>query len=468
MRTQDDLAKPYQTDWASLSVVYWITLVSEASRGLLLPSAWPFVKSVGGSKADLGILVASFSMGRMVTTIPLGYLSDNYSTATVLALASFVQVLGHIWYGMSSSLVALFLSRIFVGFGSSTMSVCRAHLTRTILPEERTHHFAYLSAVQFIGFGVLPGVGGLLTKLPEFRVLGFGFNGYTYPAYVLVICNIVSVFLVLSLFADASDRSNSTRNAVLVLSTSSTSLSTSEASGESSPSQAEKEEMLLPGEDPYRTERRKADVRALLSCILVNFTFRGLVAELETVVTPVLMERFNLSYGKSSYYISLVGLLGLGVYIYFKPLASKFSDRDLVLLGLFLVFVGAIPLAYPPLAHSLPFSLYMTAIGVLWSLAYPIGQTSALSVFSKVLQDLPVGTFLGMFSASGSLARIFFAILAGLIFGRLGQEAVFATSLGCMTISAILVVTNYKRLVSPGRTRLITNSLSTKLVNTST
>ncbi|CAN8077127.1 unnamed protein product [Agarophyton chilense] len=410
---------PGQIDWISLVVVYWVTLVSEASRGLMLPSTWPYFASLGGTKQLLGVFVASFSMGRMATTIPLGYFSDRYSTAAVLCVASFIQVFGHLLYALSASLPMLFFSRVVVGFGSATMSVCRAHVTRAIPTTIRTHHFAYLSALQFVGFAVLPGFGGFLATLSEYDPLPFlSFNGFTYPAFLLVFCNIVAAAVVYMFYLDPPAFSSRL---------------------------PEPHSTSVPVDDDDTS--LNPDAFALLVCLLVNVVFRGVVAEFETISTPFLMEQYALDYSAASYGISIIGFFGFFVYLCFKPIAQRFSDRSLVFMGLLLVLLGCFPLAIAPLTPHIPLIGYVLCLGMTWSLAYPLGQTAVLALFSKVLGGLPAGGFLGLFSATGSLARITFAMVASAIWSNFGRESVFAVILAYICMASTLVLVSYKKLM---------------------
>ncbi len=425
-------APPGTIDYISIFVVYWVTLVSEASRGLMLPSTWPYLASLGGGKAMLGVFVATFSVGRMATTIPLGYLSDKYSTSAVLTLASIVQIFGHALYALAPSVWALLVARIIVGFGSATMSICRAHLTRAVPARMRTHHFAYLSALQFVGFAVLPGAGGLLATLPEKAVLpGFVLNGFTYPAWTLVFCNLLAIFLIYAFYFNPPTRQEVAHAAAAA---------TNNANnyGATAPTTIEM---------PPRHQRRRADLVALTVCLLINVSFRGIVAELETVSIPFLQERFGMGYAESSYYITAVGFLGFFVYIAFKPIAQRFSDRNLVLYGLAFVMLGAGPLSLTVLTRRMGQWVYVACIAAMWSISYPVGQTAVLALFSKVLADLPAGGFLGVFSASGSLARIVFAMLAGKTWSVLGREAVFVCILGYIVPAILLCIFFWNRLV---------------------
>mmetsp|Transcript_19103 Transcript_19103/g.47935 ORF Transcript_19103/g.47935 Transcript_19103/m.47935 type:complete len:108 (-) Transcript_19103:1151-1474(-) len=94
----------------------------------------------------------------MVAYLPFGYLSDDLSVKSVLIAASAIQILGNLAYTAATSPGALFAARFVVGFGSATTSVCRAPVARAVPRRDRTGQFAYLGALQFVGFAVLPGV----------------------------------------------------------------------------------------------------------------------------------------------------------------------------------------------------------------------------------------------------------------------------------------------------------------------
>lgn len=407
-----------RVDVVSLCVVYWITLVSEAARGLIMPSSWPYFHSVGGSKEMLGVFVGVLSFGRMIVTMPLGYLSDKYSSAQIFYVSAVIQIFGHIMYAAWPTAEALIFSRLIVGLGSSTLSVCRAYVSKSIPREERTHHFAYLSALQFIGFAVLPGVGSLLTYLPKISILGIQMNGFTYPALVLVLCCVLIIVSTFLFYEDPQSPAPSR--------TTTTPLVTIGAGN------------LVKSENP--------DYLALSVCVLANMVFRGLVAELETVTTPFLMEQYGMSFSTSGTYLTIFGFFGLFIYSIFKYISRIFSDRWLIYIGLIVTAISTVPLMFQFISVNLPVIVYVSFIGALWSVAYPIGQTGSLSLFSKVMRGLPPGGLLGIFSATGSGARIGFAVAAGALWGYFGREAVFASMVACCFACIALVWISWRRL----------------------
>eukprot|EP00168_Porphyra_purpurea_P001535 TRINITY_DN11862_c0_g1_i1.p2 TRINITY_DN11862_c0_g1~~TRINITY_DN11862_c0_g1_i1.p2 ORF type:complete len:236 (+),score=34.30 TRINITY_DN11862_c0_g1_i1:212-919(+) len=149
--------------WPSLIVVYGLTLIAEAARGLMLPTQWPYLLSVGGDAATLGLLIGGFSVGRMAATIPLGLLRDGTSSRTALAVSAVAQVAAHTAYVVAPSAGALVATRVLAGAASANLSVCRAHVARSVPATSATTHLGYLSGLQFVGVSVLPAVGGCST-----------------------------------------------------------------------------------------------------------------------------------------------------------------------------------------------------------------------------------------------------------------------------------------------------------------
>lgn len=410
---------PGKIDIVSLAVVYWITFVSEAARGLVMPSTWPYFSSAGGSKAMLGVFVGVLSFGRMLVTIPLGYLSDKCSSTEIFYLSAVIQIIGHVMYCLFPYAKALIISRLVVGLGSSTLSVCRAYITKSVPSEQRTHHFAYLSALQFIGFAVSPGVGSALTYLPKGSFLGLPLNAFTYPAVLLVIFCALIVVTTYLFYEDPqplppSDNQNTRKQP----------------------------------QEQERSASARADYGALLVCVLANMVFRGLIAELETVTTPFMMEQYGITFTSAGSYLTAFGLFGLLVYTLFKPLARAMSDRKLIALGLAIILLCTLPLCFSLISSALPLLVYAVLIGALWAVAYPIGQTGALALFSKVMRTLPPGGLLGIFSATGSGARIGFAVAAGALWSAAGREAVFYSIVGCTVACALMVGVTWRRLAA--------------------
>jgi Na+/melibiose symporter-like transporter len=101
----------------STVIIYLNVFVSEMSRGLLFPTLWLFVNSLGGSKSFQGLIVSSFSMGRIFTAPFFGYLSELYGHRIVLIICNVILIVGAVVYATSSSLDWLLAGQIILGIG---------------------------------------------------------------------------------------------------------------------------------------------------------------------------------------------------------------------------------------------------------------------------------------------------------------------------------------------------------------
>lgn len=99
-------------DWRFMMVIYILTVVAKAACDILLPSSRPYFCSLGGFKGGFGFILARYSLGRMLSTTPLGYLSDTLSRASVFVFASLNQCFGNLLYAISPNIcILLCLSR---------------------------------------------------------------------------------------------------------------------------------------------------------------------------------------------------------------------------------------------------------------------------------------------------------------------------------------------------------------------
>lgn len=438
--TQATPAKPERrVHTPTLCIVYALTLIAEASRGLLLPTIWPLLRAHGGQKHMLGIVMAAFSLGRALCALPLGCLSDRVRTAHLMTACACLQMAGHLLYALAGTPATLTAARFLVGAGSAASSLGRSHLAISIPPRHRTPHFAYLSALQFAGVAVMPGIGGLLSGLPAVRLGVISLNAFTYPAYLLVACNAFCVLFVQTVYREpcASPASQIVRPC------------------ESQPLSAKHDRsndcvIRYDGATDYSSPcTASADVCALVVCVVVNVVLKGVLAELETVSIPFLMEEYTLTSGLASAMLSAMGCVGVVIYLLVGRLARWCADRTLLVTGVCVIAAGTLPLTMRCLVSRIPVGVYVGLMALTWSIGYPVGQTVVLSLFSKLLVGLPVGGLLGLFSASGSLAPLLLAVVATSLWNEFGREYVFASILALALTALGIASLYYRRLLPP-------------------
>jgi hypothetical protein len=105
-------------DYCSKFTIYLCVLVSDMCRGIMFPTLWLLVRSLGGSKSTQGLVVASFSAGRIVSSPFVGHLSEVFGYRNVLVACNAVIVLGAFVYVVANSVVLVLLAQFIIGLGA--------------------------------------------------------------------------------------------------------------------------------------------------------------------------------------------------------------------------------------------------------------------------------------------------------------------------------------------------------------
>jgi ceroid-lipofuscinosis MFS transporter 7 len=143
---------PSPSQWTpSLATVGVVIFLGDCSRGILFPVLWALCHELGGGVLDLGYVVAVFSLGRLLVTVPLGYFCDHYRHRLSLLIASTmlccgailwanVYLLGHIYW--------LFAAQLALGLGSGSLGVTRSFIAEQLPPSQRTQTLGMMTALQ--------------------------------------------------------------------------------------------------------------------------------------------------------------------------------------------------------------------------------------------------------------------------------------------------------------------------------
>lgn len=99
----------------SMVTIALVVFVGDAARGMLFPSLWPRIESFGGKKVHQGIAVASFSLGRIVSSPLLGRYSELHGYRQVLLGSTTIYMLGCFAYLFANSLSTIFLAQSIIG-----------------------------------------------------------------------------------------------------------------------------------------------------------------------------------------------------------------------------------------------------------------------------------------------------------------------------------------------------------------
>ena len=157
-------------DTTGFSIVCLVILIGDMARGIMFPSLWPLVSSLGGSSVTLGYSVAAFSFGRILVSPVFGTWSITHGYTKTLLVSCSILLLGTFAYTQIQNVGRpefLIFSQMLLGFGSGTLGVTRAFVAEVTATRSRTTYMAWITAVQYAGFTVTPFLGALFNKTLE-------------------------------------------------------------------------------------------------------------------------------------------------------------------------------------------------------------------------------------------------------------------------------------------------------------
>lgn len=102
----------------SKAVIYMCVLISDMCRGVLFPTLWLLIYSLGGTKATQGMVVAAFSAGRIVGSPFFGHLSEQYGYQKVLVCCNAIIIFGTFLYAISHQVWMVVFAQLVIGFGA--------------------------------------------------------------------------------------------------------------------------------------------------------------------------------------------------------------------------------------------------------------------------------------------------------------------------------------------------------------
>lgn len=355
--------------------IFLIVLVNFLGSTIVLPMLPLYAKRhFGASEEIIPLLTTAFFIAQFIAGPFLGRLSDKYGRLPILIISQFGTFLSFLMMAVAPSLAWLFVARVIDGITGGNVIVAQAYLTDISPRKQRTRALGITFMAFGLGYSVGPVLGGF-----------FGIFGESVPFYVGALLTLATVIL--------------------------TWLTLDES---------------LPAEK--RMERREHRVRMTMHDItgnvpLVLILITGFGAQFsisQFMATSALFAEEVIFHAADPRYVSLmVGALlcafGIGQSItqlaLIQPLTARLTERQLVILGLFLRLLGMASLLVltAPLAVG-GFSIMLLAIGS--GIMMPALQ--ALTTIS-VREEISGGA-LGVYQSATSLGFILGSALSGILF----------------------------------------------------
>ena len=146
--------------------------VNSAGMGAISPVLPLFMEQeYGVSAAAIGITIGLFGFGRLVTSVPAGYLAQRYGRRSVLGLGAAINTLGAAMVSVSFSYAWLTGWRFVSGFGGSIfLTVATIYLRDEATPETRGRLLSLQELSILAGQTVGPLLGGYLGDIFGLRM----------------------------------------------------------------------------------------------------------------------------------------------------------------------------------------------------------------------------------------------------------------------------------------------------------
>jgi len=132
---------------------------------------WPlYIRGLGATPAEVGVVFAILGLASALTPIPGGFLADKYDRKKIMILAWLIWIPVPLIFSMAQNWSQLipgaFLYGCFIGGPASS-----AYIATSAKKEKMASTFTTLSAAWWFGYIFSPGVGGYIATLFGMRVV---------------------------------------------------------------------------------------------------------------------------------------------------------------------------------------------------------------------------------------------------------------------------------------------------------
>ncbi|KAL0216639.1 hypothetical protein P9112_008823 [Eukaryota sp. TZLM1-RC] len=462
-------------------IVLFVVLLDGIAFGVTMPSIYQYVRQLGGSKFQYGIIVSSFSAGTFIGGPLLGIWYNRRSLKESLSGAMFICTFCSITYAISWNVWVVLFSRLLLGVGSGSLAIVRAYLSTVTTSAERTLANAYVNALQILGI-VLGPVVGLVFSFIDIRIVGkLHINEYTSPGWLCALLFLVSVFLLRCYFIETRPRTK---------------------------------------EAAESFQKFSGLSRALVICLVLNYILSTVNAVIQAVASPFVMSAYGWNVAQTGLMFAFGAVACILGYVLlqkftkmyrrlpsdetiaklkpelfkdntevpedssrmpsvmtslsrdFKRIPQKFEridsvsekvfdslknnvmendasfyDRIVMIVGLIVVLIGFLcfSFVYSINSHYVPKSIFFFTLTTV-SLFYPGTQTLLISVYSQLLPPSKQGTAQGMLMSVQSMSLLITPLWSSFVFEKYGAGVVFLLESLHFLIGIILTVKYFSLL----------------------
>ncbi len=356
--------------------------------GIVLPLLPSYAAAFHVSDAEIGLLVASFSLMQFLLAHWWGRLSDRIGRRPVLLVGLAGSAASYLLFGLADSFWLLLLSRMISGGMGATVNVAQAYLADVTPLDKRAKAMGLIGAAFGLGFVVGPALGGISSR--------FGNAAPGLLASALAAANFLLAWRWLP----------ESRHA-----------------------------QVAAGTEPPVHWSRFIMAFGVIAFSTVAFTVLY-------VVFPLQLERaLGFDRHQSAYFFVLIGIVHAVVQGgLIGHLVRRLGEQRLMIGGSLLLALGLglLPYAFAAGAHGRLAPLLVTLLVV--ALGSAVIAPSAATYVSRVASAGEQGRALGLLQSVGAVARIGGPIIAGTVAGHAGAPSAFFVASGAAGLAGISAV----------------------------
>ncbi len=143
----------------------WVLMVTAAidmiGFALIVPILPFYAKKFGADAFTIGLLMASFAFGTMVTAPIWGRVSDRFGRKPVLMVAQLMSAIAFLVFAFANSVWLLFLCRFLQGVGGGSIGAVSAWVSDSVRPHERAQALGWITAATSAGVMLGPAIASL-------------------------------------------------------------------------------------------------------------------------------------------------------------------------------------------------------------------------------------------------------------------------------------------------------------------